>query len=80
MLYWGDKMRDRGKPTVSVKIAPGTAEQIAQNRELLRGVCEKICDGLGGPVRVTLEWGTAQDINSRPPLKDSVKRESHGND
>ena len=42
------KKKDIGKPTVIVHTLPGTPEQIAENRERLRSVCESAMSELAG--------------------------------
>jgi hypothetical protein len=52
------KKKDIGKPTVIVHTLPGTPEQIAENRERLRSVCESAVSELAGrPMEVKLIWG-----------------------
>lgn len=52
------KKRDVGKPTIVVHTLPGTPEQIAENRERLRSVCESAMSELAGcPMKVRLIWG-----------------------
>lgn len=52
------KKKDIGKPTVIVHTLPGTPEQIAENRERLRSVCESAVSELTGrPMEVKLIWG-----------------------
>ncbi len=59
-------MRDRGKPTVKVHVLPGTPEEVAQNRENLRFVCEQICSEVNGyPTKVTINWDAAKDVYPR---------------
>ncbi len=50
-------MRDRGQPTIVIHERPGTPEEVAENRERLRCVCEKIQSRIAGrPVHVELVW------------------------
>jgi hypothetical protein len=50
-------MHDRGQPTIIIHERTGTPEEIAQNRERLRTVCEKIASRVNGrPMCVELTW------------------------
>ncbi len=56
-------MRDIGKPTVIVHVLPGTPEEVVQNRENLRCVCEQICSEINGyPTKVTVCWDAAKGV------------------
>lgn len=52
------KKRDIGEPTIIVHTLPGTPEQIAENREKFRSVCESaMSEVVGQPVTVKIDWG-----------------------
>lgn len=57
----GDEMRDRGKPTVTVRAAPEDRDTAAENRENLCRVCGQLCSEANGwPTRVTVDWDAAE--------------------
>lgn len=59
------KKRDVGQPTIIIHTLSATPEQIAENREKLRSVCESaMSEAVGRPVSLKIDWG---DNLSRKP-------------
>lgn len=55
------KKRDIGEPTIIVHTLPGTPEQIAENRERFRSVCETaMSEVVGQPVSLKIDWGDSR--------------------
>ncbi len=51
------KKRDLGEPTMTFHTVPATPEQVTENRERFRCVCEKIMSRIAGkPLHVEVNW------------------------
>jgi hypothetical protein len=55
------KMRDPGKPTVTVHVLHGTSEEVAQNRKNVKMAFESALTRLNrDEVQININWGDTQ--------------------